>query len=371
MPQPKTSGIASWALRSARFIYLRDLKRPARKLPELDVVKLSETKADAAVATLFRGFMHRFGLVSSHVPTRFGMMHCYDSKPYSSEPAMVMLHGIGSSGQCFSWLALMLRDKRRIVLPDLFHFCGFSQPNNGVMNVPEHVESVLDLLDNLGLQQVDFCGLSLGGWIGLKLAIEHPDRIRSLCLLNSAGLNYKSHSLRDTLSHLTWRKFQILYPGLMRAFPYTGAAGLSQIFGRSLYRLLKQDSVRNFLKTIHSPDFVDESLKKVKCPTLLLWGHEDRLLSEEVAWDMVEKIPDCKGYFVEKCAHVLCLEAPLNVYERLSAFLGVEGQSSNRFVKLLSKTLQRYPETPIAERARGSSRYPTSEEERSQKGIKP
>jgi abhydrolase domain-containing protein 6 len=348
MLQTKPQKLSEWAARAAKFVYLKRFERPARKLPEHDAIKLSETKADAAISVVFKSFLNRFGLVSYQVPTRFGMMHCYDSNPQSTQPALLMLHGIGSSGQCFSWLALMLRDRRRIILPDLFHFCGFSNPNNGVMNVQEHKESVLDLLNTLGLEQVDFCGLSLGGWIGLKLAIQNPTRVRTLTLLNSAGLDYKSHALRDTLSHLTWKKFQILYPGLMRAFPYTGAPGLSSIFGRSLYRLLKQDSVRNFLKTIHSPDFVDKELSEIQCPTLVLWGHEDRLLSEEIALDFTHKIQNCSGFFVERCAHILCLEAPLNVYNHINQVLGTLGQPHNSFARLLMKTAQHFPESPIA-----------------------
>jgi abhydrolase domain-containing protein 6 len=333
--------------RSVQFIYLNGFKRPARKLPEHDLIKASESKADQIISASFRSVLHKLGLSSSQIPTRFGMMHCYDSNPNSTQPALVMLHGIGSSGQCFSWLALMLKERRRVILPDLFHFCGFSTPNNGVMTVEEHAQSVIDLCNNLGLEEFDFCGLSLGGWIGLKLAITEPRRVKSLTLLNSAGLDYRSHALRDTLSHLTWKKFQILYPGLMRAFPYTGASALSGVFGRSLYRLLKQDSVRNFLKTIHSNDFLDKEIGKIKCPSRVLWGHEDRLLSEEVAYDLCARISNCDGYFIERCAHVLCLEAPLNVFNHLNEMLGTKGQPLNTFSRLLFQTAKSFPESKI------------------------
>jgi len=274
-------------------------------------------------------------------------MHCYDSAPESREKPILMLHGIGSSGQCFAWLALMLKEKRRVVCPDLFHFCGFSEANNPVMNHAEHTESVLAFIDALGCGSVDFCGLSLGGWIGLRLAAERPDRISSLTLLNPAGLRLRPYALRDTLTYLTWKKFQVLYPGLMRAFPYTGAPLLSAVLRRSLFRLLRDDAVRDFIKTIHTSDFIDESLGSIKAPTLLLWGHEDRLLSDQAPRFLASHIPGAEAWFVERCAHILCLEAPLNVYDSMVRFLGLESRPESRFTSLLRKTSVVFPQHPI------------------------
>jgi pimeloyl-ACP methyl ester carboxylesterase len=333
--------------RFLRLQYARGVRRPSRRLHDADVVALSERKTDEAMSRAFRLFLKGAGLTSYRLPTPYGLMHCYDSAPESREPPVVLLHGIGSSGQCFAWLALMLKDGRRVVCPDLFHFCGFSDANNPVMSLREHVASVKAFIDALGVGSVDFCGLSLGGWIGLRLAIDHPETITSLALLNPAGVRLRPYALRDTLAHLTWKKFQVLYPGLMRAFPYTGAPLVSAVLRRSLFRLLRDDAVRDFIKIVGGDDFVDDELSRVAVRTLLLWGHEDRLLSDEAPRLLASRIPHVEAWYVERCAHVLCLEAPLNVYDSLSRFLGLGGKPDNAMTALLRKTSVLFPQHPI------------------------
>lgn len=347
---PKTGGRAALGSfgRYLRLRYTKNISRRARHLHDNDVVALSERKTDEAVSRGFRLFLKSAGLSSYRLPTRFGLMHCYDSAPDSQEKPIVFLHGIGSSGQCFSWLALMLKDKRRVVCPDLFHFCGFSEPNNPVMDLSAHVDSVREFLDALGVGPVDFVGLSLGGWIGMKLAAGSPERISTLTLLNPAGLRLRPYALRDTITHLSWKKFVVLYPGLLRAFPYTGVPLVSAVLRRSLYRVLRDDAVRDFVKTVHTPDFVDELLGDIKARTLLLWGREDRLISEGAPVTLASGIPSCEAFYVERCAHILCLEAPLNVYDSLCRFLALEGTPENRFTSLLRKTAAVFPQHPIS-----------------------
>jgi abhydrolase domain-containing protein 6 len=347
---PQQSNAVDVSSRIERFLrlqYARAVQRPARRLHDADVIALSERKTDETIGRAFRVFLKHAGMSSYRLPTPFGLMHCYDSAPESRERPILMLHGIGSSGQCFAWLALMLKDKRRVVCPDLFHFCGFSEANNAVMNLDEHAQSVRAFIEALGSGPVDFCGLSLGGWIAMRLAARHPECVSSLMLLNPAGLRRRPYALRDTIAYLTWTKFQVLYPGIMRAFPYTGAPILSAVLRRSLFRLLRDDAVRDFIKTIHTADFIDEDLPKIEVPSLLLWGHEDRLLSDESPRYIAAHLKGVEAWFVERCAHILCLEAPLNVYDSIVGFMNLQKQPENHVAALLRKTSLVFPQHPI------------------------
>ena len=340
--------------RALRFLYLKDVKRPVQHLQEADMVANSEKRTDELVSAGFKLALNLKGLKSYKVPTSYGLMNCYDTHPGSNLPPLIMLHGIGSSGQCFSWLALMLREKRRVVCPDLFHFSGFSRANNPVMNLHQHFTSIVEFIQHLGHSEVDFCGLSLGGWIGLKLAIEKPEMVKSLFLLNPAGLSYRAQYLRETLTHLTWKKFRLLYPGLMRAYPYTGIPLASPVLRRSMYRLLKDDAVRNFIKLLQAEDFIDGKLTSIKAPCLLLWGKEDRLISEKTPYTLVNEIPNCTAFHVEKCAHVLCLEAPLNVYDALLSFYNITDRTENKLTKLLRITSKVYKQTALRKKETGA-----------------
>ena len=341
------SGAQDWN-RYFKLKFLKTIWRPFRKVENTDIIATSERQLDASLSKIFREFLKTQGLASLHLTTSFGQMHYYDSAPGSSEHPFIMLHGIGSSGQCFAILALMLKEKRRVILPDLFHFCGFSTTNNAVMNHSEHVKSIVELIENLAPQGCDFCGLSLGGWLGLKIAAQRPELIKKIILLNSAGLKHGHYQLRDTLSFLSWKKFKVIYPGIMRAFPYEGTIGLSNLFRRSVFRLLKDDAVRDFIRTVHTSDFLEDDLARIKCPVLVLWGREDRLLSPQIAESYAKNLPQVEAWWVENCAHILCLEAPIVVYEACLRFLNLSFNDDNNFTKMMRRTAIAFDLIPIA-----------------------
>lgn len=334
--------------RTLRLTVLNHIIRPARRVENSDVVSFTERQVDLTLARLVREGLGPLGLKSCTSDNSFGQLHYYDSHPGSSEPPIVLVHGIGSSGQCFAMLGLMLMNKRRVVMPDLFHFSGFSKPNNPVMTRMEHTHCLREFLKTLSHEPADIVGLSLGGWLGMSLAIESPESVKSLTLLNPGGLGFRTHSLRDTLLYLSWNKFHSLYPGIMTASPYNGWPVLSPLLKRGVYRVLKDESVRDFVKTVATEDFLDKDLEKITCPTLLMWGLEDKLLSPETPISIVKAIPHCQGYWVRNAAHILCLEAPVNVFECLVRFLDLERIEDNNFVFLVRQTHRVYPMQAIS-----------------------
>lgn len=348
VPTSSTDPLSGNWNRTLRLHVLNNIIRPARRVENSDVVGFAERHVDLTLAKLVREGLGPIGLKSATHDNTFGQLHYYDSQPGSSEPPLVMIHGIGSSGQCFALLALMLMNKRRIVLPDLFHFSGFSKPNNPVMTLKEHTQSLREFIQSLSPHSADLVGLSLGGWLSMSLSLEAPQLVRSLGLLNPGGLGFRTHSLRDTLLYLSWNKFHSLYPGIMSVYPYKGLPFLSPLLKRGVYRVLKDDSVRDFIKTVSSNDFLDKDLHRIKCPTLLMWGMQDKLLSAETPTAIVNAIPQCQGYWVRDAAHILCLEAPLNVYDCLVRFLDLQHFEDNNFVSLVRRTHRLYPMQAIS-----------------------
>lgn len=334
--------------RTLRLQFLNNVVRPARRVSNSDVVGFAEKQIDQTLARVFREALQAAGLKSRVQNNNFGQLHYYDSHPDSDEPPVVMIHGIGSSGQCFAILALMLMNKRRVVLPDLFHFSGFSEPNNPVMSKKEHAQSLREFVASLSKNPVDLVGLSLGGWLAMSLAIDHPEIVKNLVLLNPGGLGFRTYALRDTLMYLSWNKFHSLYPGIMSAFPYSGIPVISSVLKRGVYRVLKDDGVRDFVKTVGTEDFLDKDLRKIRCPTLLMWGMEDKLLSPEIPLMLTKSIPHCQGYWVRDAAHILCLEAPVNVFDSLVRFLDLEKIEDNNFVSLVRSSHRVYPMQAIS-----------------------
>lgn len=106
-------------------------------------------------------------------------------------PAVVMVHGNPSWSIYYRKLVLALRDQRRCIVPDHVG-CGLSD-----VPTDEEYSYTLDnrigdlgrLLDHLGVEAADLVVHDWGGLIGLGWAVEHPERVRSLVVLNTAAFH--------------------------------------------------------------------------------------------------------------------------------------------------------------------------------------
>jgi pimeloyl-ACP methyl ester carboxylesterase len=114
-------------------------------------------------------------------------------------PALVLLHGIG--GHAEAWARNVMRlagTGRRVLAPDfLWHGLGPKPPYVDGEDIPLYARQVLDLLDAEGIDQADIEGESLGGWVGLWLALHHRDRVRRLILNTTAGIAWEPGSVPE------------------------------------------------------------------------------------------------------------------------------------------------------------------------------
>jgi lipase len=103
--------------------------------------------------------------------------------PTNGEPVLA-IHGACSNGARYRRLAEEALPSRRVIAIDLRGHgrSGWDPP----WHIAQHVEDVLETLDELGCERVDVIGHSLGGCVGIYLAIEVPNRIKRLVLLDPA-----------------------------------------------------------------------------------------------------------------------------------------------------------------------------------------
>lgn len=97
------------------------------------------------------------------------------------EPVLA-LHGLEQTGEVWRAVRAAAPDQW-LITPDL-RGRGEVAHLGGPYGIDQHVTDVVDLLDEHGLEQVHVLGLSLGGFIGVALADRHPDRVRSLVLVD-------------------------------------------------------------------------------------------------------------------------------------------------------------------------------------------
>src|SRR5438270_13126167 len=100
---------------------------------------------------------------------------------------IVLIHGLGSSAETWAALMPLLSNECLVYAPDLPGFGKTPLAPEGT-NISIHVLYLERFLDVLGYPRVTLVGNSLGGWIATRFAVEHPERVNRLYLLNGAGL---------------------------------------------------------------------------------------------------------------------------------------------------------------------------------------
>jgi pimeloyl-ACP methyl ester carboxylesterase len=114
------------------------------------------------------------------VPVPGGLL-AHEAIPRTTEPVLA-IHGVSSQRRLWNWLHAEAPDLT-LIAPDL-RGRGDSFAISGPFSLAQHVEDVIILLDQLEMDSVHVCGMSMGGFIAIQLASRHPARVKSLILVD-------------------------------------------------------------------------------------------------------------------------------------------------------------------------------------------
>ncbi len=103
----------------------------------------------------------------------------------SGSPTLVLLHGIGSSGDAFLGQFADLADRWRILAPDALGY-GLSEEVKSAPGIDGYADSVAGLLDDVEVERAVILGVSWGGLVATRFALRHPDRVRALVLADTS-----------------------------------------------------------------------------------------------------------------------------------------------------------------------------------------
>jgi len=256
-----------------------------------------------------------------HLPTGVHL-HYLDPNP-QGQPAVLLLHGLGATGESWSFqFPALMEAGMRPLAPDLRGFGRSSFPGSWTM--PEVVADLKALLDHLGLSSVHVVGISMGGAVALAFGLTHAEYTRSLVLVNTfarlrpQARTYPYFLLRFLLVFLLDVNLQARMVA-RRIFPRPEQEALRQ----ALIAQVAQAHPRAYrLAMWRLARFnVHPRLKEVRAPTLVVTGGRDTTVLPEVQRELVEGIPGARHRVFPESGHGLTAEDPEAFNRVLLAFL--------------------------------------------------
>jgi pimeloyl-ACP methyl ester carboxylesterase len=260
-------------------------------------------------------------------------------------PPLVLLHGVGDNAFDWQWVMPALASTRRVYAPDLPGSGGSAKPldTKNDYSPAFFTRFVAAFLDALEIDRAAVIGNSLGGLVGLRLALAEPERVTALCLVSSGGLGREvSYALRS-LALPGYGKLAVAW-GKRRPGAAQRALGRAAlVFARP------QDAPRKWIKEQYRlarlPGFLEAQLATVRAqvglkgqrevlvdrlaqlerPTMVIWGTRDRVLPYSQAKEAFSRLAEGYLELIPECGHLPQVEQPERFVSSLRRFLSEKG----------------------------------------------
>ena len=214
----------------------------------------------------------------------------------SRRPPLVLLHGINDHAGTWAAVAPLLAPDYRLIIPDLAGH-GESEPKTGPITYAAMVDGIASLIDHeVKTGKVTVAGNSMGGWLSMLYAFDHPDRVERLVLEDASGMTW----LLGDVPLLPKNREEAAR--VMRAVhgpnADTSDATLDALLARKdpqMARVALSDVFANL---------VDRRLPELKMPVTLIWGRHDGLLPVAYAEALQKKIQGSTLSIIEDAAHI-------------------------------------------------------------------
>lgn len=253
------------------------------------------------------------------------IIHAYHTRQLQ-KPTILMLHGFSADKDVWMRFARFFKTDYNLLIPDMAGHGETGFNKNWNYSSPSQAGRLLKLIDTLKIDKVHIIGNSMGGEIAAHFAMRFPERTATVCLVDPAGVTSPVPSDMEKLLAEnknpfllnTREEFDAFYPMTMAKPPYVPESVLATIAEKYI-------SQRQQLKQIFS-DFINEnrldnSLHKIKAPTLLVWGELDRLIHVSSVETWEAGIETIKVKIFSKTGHMPMLERPKDMAEVYREFL--------------------------------------------------
>jgi len=254
-----------------------------------------------------------------------------------SGPPLVLVHGLGSSAAVeFYYNLEPLAAHHRVFAIDL---PGFGRSDKPVLEytIDLFVRAVSDLMATEGIERAAVMGVSMGGRVALGLALDSPEKVERLVLVDALGVGAPRRVLAYSIL-LTRGLGELTLRGTARALRQMNPAVIRRFWGWYLKRpnrvasIWSDERIANHGTLLATPEYraaylsalrsiagmrqlrngvvVEDRLAELRMPTLLIWGGQDHIFPASHARAAKDRIPNGRLEIFDDSGHTPQMEEP-------------------------------------------------------------
>ena len=268
----------------------------------------------------------RFHLWRQHVTSSYVQVDGYNLHFLEAHPPhgaqgipLLLIHGLG--GKAEDWSPMLPRLAAagfHVYAPDLLGYGRSPRPDVDY-SIALQVKTVADFMEAEHIPHADVGGWSMGGWVALKLATDHPARVDRLVAYDAAGVyfpaNFDASLFTPDSPAGVHRLLERLTPMPMPINPF---------IARAVIRRLQENAWildRSVDSMIGGRDLLDFQIARLGKPALFIWGKQDALIPLSVGETMHHAVPGSSLLVVDGCGHLAPAECATPVIRATARFL--------------------------------------------------
>ena len=271
---------------------------------------------------------------SRHVLVGKMRLHYLDWGGAPGKPIMLMLHGGGLNAHTWDVVSLSLRSEYHCIALDLRGHGESEWSRSMEYTVPIHQHDVLGFMDNLGIDRCIIVGMSLGGIVGLSIAVEHKQRMRALVLVDVGPVPLPDgvQRIEGFMRRATgFTSMEQAIDTAMEFNPRRSRTLLSWTLERNLMRMPDGTYTWKYdRRNRMNDDYVDtitgrarelaQLAHTVECETLLVYGEDSEVVSADSAAEFIARVPRGRAVGVPNAGHTVQGDNPAALLAHVRAF---------------------------------------------------
>jgi pimeloyl-ACP methyl ester carboxylesterase len=248
---------------------------------------------------------------------------------------ILLVHGFNAHLDYWYKNITMLSQTHRVIALDLIGFGDSDKPK--VDYTLELLTSFLkSFLEALNIKQCYLIGHSMGGGVALQFTLDHPELVKKLVLVSSAGFNQQiplllrlgtlpfigplviKHSkkrIAHGIKYFTYSKNTINTDFINNNYRINKLPGAM----RTTCNLLQTNANFQGIRT-EILKALEQRMHEIKVPVLIVWGKQDHLLSVAGAYTAKKLIPQAELHILDQCGHTPQLEKTQEFNELIQKF---------------------------------------------------